>query len=55
MQLNAAERAIAPTNTHSHGTGVRDLCSFLEAQADPRPLVLEAFRVMVRACALYNS
>ena len=50
MQLNAAERAIAPTNNQSHNTAVRDLCVFLEAQTEPRPMVLESFRVMVRAC-----
>ena len=48
-QLKATERSIALTNTQSHGPAVRELCAFLEAQADPRPTVLEAFRVMVRA------
>ena len=54
-QLNAAERSIALTNTHSHGPAVRELCAFLEAQTDPRPAVLEAFRVMVRATIIFSS
>ena len=52
MQLKAAERAIENATAQSHNTAVRDLCAFLESQAEPRPMVIEAFRVGTRLHAL---